>query len=78
LQFVYDDKPWLLCCNMRSKYCSLFATDCEETPGTTQDTVEGLHLCERLGIPQNELESVAGERKVYRSACCCHGDPPPD
>jgi len=35
--------------------------------------------CERLGIPNNELEKVAGERKSG-SACwvCCPRDPTAD
>ena len=40
----------------------------EETPGKTQDTLEGLYLpadWEHLGVPQNELESVAGEREAW-------------
>jgi len=39
----------------------------EETPGKTQDTLEGLHLPAGLRIPQNELENVAGEREVWVS-----------
>ena len=46
-------------------------SDWEETPRQTQNPLEGLYISllawERLGIPQEELESVAGEKEAWRA-----------
>jgi len=50
---------------VRYNYCTIAW---EETPGQTQNTLEGLHILlawERLGITQEELESVAGEKEAW-------------
>jgi len=52
----------------------------EETPGQTQNPLEGLsHLAwERLGIPQKELECCWGEGAWGPCLARCHHDPAPD
>lgn len=49
--------------------CVPGTTNCEGIPGQTQISLEGLYIPSgiRLGIPQEELEVIAGEKEVWNT-----------